>query len=67
MESVIEGQGIALAPVPLIVDDLATGRVVAPFDIELAHGAYYVVYGPGALGQPRVRAFRNWLLEEAGR
>ena len=67
MESVIEGRGIALAPVPLVADDLATGRVIAPFDIELAHRAYYVVYAPGALEQPRVRAFRDWLLEEAGR
>lgn len=64
IQAVIEGQGLALGALALLHDDLATGRLVAPFEQALDELAYYIVYPPGALAQPKVRAFRDWLLGE---
>jgi LysR family glycine cleavage system transcriptional activator len=50
----------------LVGDDLRAGRLVKPFDISLpADLAYYVAYLPRALERPKVKAFRDWLFEEA--
>lgn len=65
IQAAIDGQGLTLGPLSLVSDDLATGRLVAPFPASLNELAYYIVYPPGALEQPRVRAFRDWLLSEA--
>jgi LysR family glycine cleavage system transcriptional activator len=50
----------------LVADDLAAGRLVRPFELSLPAGfAYYLVYPPGALKRPNVKAFRDWLMAEA--
>ena len=67
IQAAIDGQGIALGPLALLKDDLATGRLVTPFDFALDDLAYYIVYPPDALEQPKVLAFRDWLLDEAAR
>ena len=60
------GEGVALGRSVLVADDLAAGRLVKPFDVSLpAEYAYYVVHPEAAAGRPKVRAFRDWLLEEA--
>jgi LysR family transcriptional regulator, glycine cleavage system transcriptional activator len=64
IQAAIDGQGLTLAPLSLVSDDLATGRLVAPFEQSLDHLAYYIVYPNGALEQPKVRAFRDWLQSE---
>ena len=47
--------------------DLAAGRLVRPFDISLpAQFAYYVVCPEAAAGRPKIVAFREWLMAEAG-
>ena len=49
-------------------DDLAEGRLVRPFALSRpADYAYYVVVPEGHAGSPRVRAFVDWLEEEAAR
>ncbi|MEM7403719.1 MAG: transcriptional regulator GcvA [Pseudomonadota bacterium] len=65
IQAAMDGQGLALAPLSLLRDDIATGRLVTPFDYALDDLAYFIVYPPGALEQPKVLAFRNWLLAEA--
>lgn len=65
IQAAMDGQGLALAPLALIKDDISTGRLITPFDFALDDMAYYIVYIPGALDQPKVRAFRDWLLSEA--
>ncbi len=64
IQAAIDGQGVALGCFPLIADDIAGGRLVRLFDLVLDEFAYYIVYPVGALSNPKVKAFRNWLLEE---
>lgn len=67
MQAAMAGEGVALGRSVLIADELADGRLVKPFDVSLpAEYAYYVAYPEAAAGRPKVRAFRDWLLEEAG-
>jgi LysR family glycine cleavage system transcriptional activator len=65
MEAAIAGEGVALARRLFAIDDLASGRLVAPFEVEVEDTyAYYVLWHAGAplgrLGQ----AFRDWLRDE---
>lgn len=67
IEAAADGQGVALARSALVRDHLASGRLVKPFEFALhAEYAYYLVYPARSLEHPKVRAFRNWVLDEAG-
>ena len=66
IEAAAGGRGVALAKRALAQADLDAGRLVAPFQIATAVDfAYYVVH-PKAKGRlPQVKAFLNWIREEA--
>lgn len=68
LQAAIEGQGVALARSILAHDDLAAGRLqrLFPDVIVPSRLAYYVVYRGQYASLPKLQAFRNWLLEEAG-
>ena len=62
----MDGQGVALGEASFVAADVAAGRLARPFALAVdIDAAYYIVYPPAALERPRVRAFRDWLLEEA--
>lgn len=66
IQAAVEGQGVALGRSALAASDLASGRLVKPFEVTLpANFAYYVVYPPAAIEQPKVKAFVDWLLATA--
>jgi LysR family glycine cleavage system transcriptional activator len=66
IQAAVEGLGVALGRSALVDDDLADGRLARPFSLGLpAASAYYVVHPAGAETQPKVRAFRDWMLSEA--
>ena len=68
LQAAAEGQGVALGRSALAATDLAAGRLVKPFDISLpASWAYYVVYPEATAERPKIMAFRDWLMAEAGR
>jgi LysR family glycine cleavage system transcriptional activator len=63
-----QGAGVALERSALVADDIAKGRLVQPFPISVELSfAYHVVYPPGQLARPKVKAFRDWLREEASK
>ena len=63
----VEGLGVALGRTTLIADDVAAGRLVRPFDLLLQSDfAYWIVYPEGNIKRPKVAAFRDWLVAEAG-
>jgi len=66
IQAAVNGEGVALGRSPLVAGALADGRLVKPFEISLpAEYAYYVVYPTAAAEQPKIQAFRDWLLQEA--
>jgi len=67
LEAASQRLGVALALRPLVDADIASGRLVEPFKIEVKpHSAYFLVC-PEVIGdRPAVAAFRKWLLEKAG-
>ncbi len=66
-QAAVAGEGVALGRSVLVADDLASGLLVRPLDIDLkAKPAYYAVYPKASAGRPKITAFRDWLLQEAG-
>lgn len=66
VDAAISGLGVAIANLRLVEADLAAGRLVVPFDIELpVDGGYYLVYPEERADAPKIKAFREWLLAEA--
>ncbi len=68
LQAAIDGQGVALVSDMLAADELAAGRLVRPFDRSFSRPisfAYYLLSRKDRAKQPKVEAFRDWLLEEA--
>jgi LysR family glycine cleavage system transcriptional activator len=66
IQAAIEGIGVAIAFDALFREDLDQGRLVRLFDIQRrsAH-PFQIVYPADKAQDPRLVAFRDWLLEEA--
>ncbi|MBK5567888.1 MAG: transcriptional regulator GcvA [Ensifer sp. SSB1] len=67
LQAAIEGRGVALARSILANDDLVAGRLRRLFpDVQVQSKlAYYVVYRAEYSSLPKLRTFRDWLIEEA--
>mgnify|MGYP002633055731 CR=1 FL=1 len=62
----VAGEGVALGRSIMVVDNLFSGLLQKPFELELkAHHAYYAVYPKASAGRPKIVAFRDWLIGEA--
>jgi LysR family glycine cleavage system transcriptional activator len=67
LAAAIAGQGVALGRSSLSDDDVAAGLLVKPFGPTLAtRHAYYLASPEVIADRPKIRLFRDWLLEEAG-
>jgi LysR family glycine cleavage system transcriptional activator len=65
LEAAACGQGVALARGLFAQDELASGKLVRLFDVEVTDPySYYVVWRSGAALTPEAAAFRTWLREE---
>lgn len=65
-QGAIDNLGVMIAVRALIEEDLANGRLVAPFDLQVATpGAYYLACASVASKSPQLLAFEAWLMEEA--
>ena len=68
VRAALEGGGVMMGVSALLKEHLESGRLVAPFGIDQDPAlAYYLVYLPGALEEPDVRAFRDFIVEETRR
>jgi LysR family glycine cleavage system transcriptional activator len=68
IEAAIEGVGVLLAHKALVVDELRTGRLIAPFDLEIgADRSFYLVCPLGRETEPKIAAFRAWIMAEVER
>ena len=62
-QAAVDGLGIAMGIRPYIDDDLAAGRLVAPFDISVPKGVrWHLLYKPHRTEEPAFQAFRAWLI-----
>jgi LysR family glycine cleavage system transcriptional activator len=67
LQAAISGAGVAIGSGALVAEDLAAGRLIRPFDLELpSECAYYFVVPETSADQPKIRAFRDWLVVEVG-
>ena len=65
LQAAIEGQGVGLGRMALAEEDIRAGRLVKPFQLTIPGKlAYYVCYPAEREGQPKIAAFRDWLLAE---
>ena len=55
-----------VAQYAFVEDDLRTGRLVAPLALRVrTGGAYYLAFNTGRPRPYRVRAFEDWVAEQA--
>lgn len=63
LQAAVDGLGVAMGIRPYIDDDLAAGRLVAPFALSVPKGMrWYLVYRSFQTEQRDFAAFRRWIL-----
>jgi LysR family glycine cleavage system transcriptional activator len=63
----IAGHGVALLTPAFFVDEIKSGRLVQLFPFVREPGTFYwLVYRETRQRSPKIRAFRDWLLQEIG-
>ena len=66
LQAALDGVGVAIGLYPYVADDLAAGRLVAPFRLTVPKGrAWYLIYRPARAADPTLQAFRSWLNDNA--
>ena len=66
LQAATAGQGVALAPLSLVREDLESARLVCPFGpVVRTRFSYYAVATPALAQQPRVREMVDWLVDQA--
>lgn len=70
VQAALDGNAVALADFALVANDLSEGRLVRPFELSIRVApefAYFLVYPQAMADDPRIVAFREWILEEVAR
>lgn len=68
LQAAMDGAGVALGWRYLAGDDIAAGRLVRPFELELPlRSAFYLVTPRTAMSAPKVDALREWMMGELQR
>jgi DNA-binding transcriptional LysR family regulator len=65
LEAAASGLGIGIASYPLVEYDLQSGRLVAPFGFAASGRSYCVLHARQAGNNPKIAAFRLWILDAA--
>ncbi|NGP18641.1 LysR substrate-binding domain-containing protein [Devosia aurantiaca] len=62
--AVAAGRGFAMMTPAFYPEEMASGRLVQPFETVGWNGhAYYLVYPETRRNQPKIRAFRDWIVD----
>ena len=65
-QAAADGVGIAMAQLPLILDDLEAGTLIMPFPISAPDDCSYNLIWPDRTPRnPSFKPFRDWMMEEA--
>jgi len=66
LQAASDGLGVAMGIRPYVDDDLAAGRLVAPFALSVPKGMrWYLLYRSFQTGQRDFAAFRRWIVRAA--
>src|ERR1700726_2433356 len=66
LQAAVDGLGVAMGIRPYIDDDLAAGRLIAPFALTVPKGMrWYLVYRGFRTEQRDFAAFRRWIIRAA--
>ena len=65
LEAAASGLGIGIASLALVEQDLQSGRLVAPFGFAPTGRSYCVLHARQAAGNPKIEAFRSWIVDIA--
>jgi LysR family glycine cleavage system transcriptional activator len=66
LQAALDGVGVAMGLRPYVDDDLAAGRLVAPFGLTVPKGQrWWLAHREARAAEPGFRAFRDWILELA--
>jgi LysR family glycine cleavage system transcriptional activator len=66
LEAAVAGLGVGLSPWIYVANDIAAGRLAAPFGFTPTPARFHFVL-PGAPPKRGLKAFREWLIEEAAK
>ena len=67
LKGAADGLGVAIGRMPLISDEISSGRLAVAVDhVVPVMSGYWLVKPPGTETRREVVAFRNWLLKEMG-
>ena len=64
-EAAAESAGVALLPVAMFARDLARGRLVQPFNVDVSIGDYWLTSLKSKAESDAMRAFRAWIVAAA--
>lgn len=64
-EAAAQGAGVALLPVAMFERELSAGRLVRPFDVNVAMGEYWLTSLKSKAATDAMRAFRGWIVATA--
>jgi LysR family transcriptional regulator, glycine cleavage system transcriptional activator len=66
LQAALDGVGVAMGIRPYVDDDLAAGRLVAPFTLSIPKGSrWYLVHHPSRLEDPSFQVFHAWITRRA--
>jgi len=64
-QAAMAAQGVAILTPAFFTTEIAAGRLVQPFDIVARDGSsFWLVYPDERQNSAKIRAFREWILEE---
>jgi len=63
LDAAVAGLGVAIMSWPLVAEEIAEGRLVAPFGFRRAESAFALIAAPGVESRP-LAAFRRWLADQ---
>jgi LysR family glycine cleavage system transcriptional activator len=64
LQAAVEGKGIELTCPNLLSDLISAGRLVQPFEQIQLEAYYFIIHKATESAAPKIKAFRDWLLEE---
>lgn len=65
-QAAMDGLGVAMGQMALLDNDLAQGKLVAPFDLPVQTGRSFCLLRPKVQREvSKIRLFRDWLLSQA--